>query len=230
MPPSATLPPTRAVLLGTRPASVWAGDTAGARRSEAKPEGGATLDLILSEVRTLRETQLAILAALEGRGGARPSPTGAEGTAPGAGPAPPVPTYGDAGGPGLSPIRARRRKSVLLVDDDPETREAAVAELQHSDVPVRAYDDGQAAVAAIAEEKPDVIALEIGLGGELGGKDLVNMVKATMEWVDVPIVLWTREAIADQREAQIHGADEVVAKSAGAAALAARVITLFRHA
>ena len=64
----------------------------------------------------------------------------------------------------------------------------------------------------------------------MGGKDLVNMVKATMEWVDIPIMLWTREAVANQKEArQIHGADEVVPKSGGAAALVARVINVFRR-
>jgi hypothetical protein len=51
-----------------------------------------------------------------------------------------------------------------------------------------------------------------------------------MEWVDIPIVLWTREAVSTQKEArQIHGADEVVPKSGGAAGLVARVITLFRR-
>jgi hypothetical protein len=56
------------------------------------------------------------------------------------------------------------------------------------------------------------------------------MVKATMEWVEIPIVLWTREAVQNQREArQVHGADEIVLKSSGAAALVARVITLFRR-
>ena len=119
----------------------------------------------------------------------------------------------------------------MLVDDDPQTREAAVAELQHAEVPVRAFDDGNAALSAIAEEKPDVIVLELGTGGDMGGKDLVNFVKATMEWVDIPIILWTREPVASQKEArQIHGADEVVPKSGGAAALVARVITVFRRA
>jgi DNA-binding response OmpR family regulator len=95
---------------------------------------------------------------------------------------------------------------------------------------VRAFADGNKALAAIAEEKPDVIVLELAVAGELAGKDLVNMIKATMEWVDIPIVLYTRENVSNQREArQIHGADEVVAKSAGAAAMVARVISLFRR-
>jgi len=84
--------------------------------------------------------------------------------------------------------------------------------------------------ASFAEDKPDVIILELVAGGDLGGKDLVNMIKATMEWVDIPIVLWTREAVSNQKEArQIHGADEVVPKSGGPAALVARVISVFRR-
>ena len=151
---------------------------------------------------------------LEGLRRALAKHAGADGTAPGLAPTAPAPGLDEEGAAALSPIRARQRKSVLLVDDDPQTREAAVAELLHADVPVRAFDDGNAALAAIAEEKPDVIALEIGLAGDMGGKDLVNMIKATMEWVDIPVILWTRVAVASHREArQIHGADEVVQKS-----------------
>jgi len=51
-----------------------------------------------------------------------------------------------------------------------------------------------------------------------------------MEWVDIPIILWTREPVTNQMEArQIHGADEVVPKSGGSQALLARVITVFRR-
>jgi CheY-like chemotaxis protein len=229
-PPNATLPPTPAMLLGTQPTPASSpaptgSDTARKRKGEGKAtraETGAALDLLLREVRGLRETQDLILAAIEGLQRAVRSQAAA------AAAVPPGAASGDFSD--LSPIRDRPRKTVILVDDDPQTRAAAVAELLHADVPVRAFDDGNAALSAIAEEKPDVIVLELGLGGEMGGKDLVNMIKATMEWVDIPIVLWTREAVSNQKEArQIHGADEVVPKSGGAAGLVARVITLFRR-
>ena len=78
--------------------------------------------------------------------------------------------------------------------------------------------------------KPDIIVLELALEGEMAAKDVINLIKATMEWVDIPLILWTRETVTNQREArQIHGADELVEKSAGAAALVARVITVFRR-
>jgi DNA-binding response OmpR family regulator len=83
----------------------------------------------------------------------------------------------------------------------------------------------------MAVERPDVVVLELGLGGRMAGKDVVNMIKATMEWVDVPIVLYTRMGIESQREArQIHGADEFVLKGESSAdALVGRIISVFRR-
>jgi len=234
--PSATLPPPPA-LVGHKTAPTAlpnppdAGRKPAGRKAEAeaaaKHEDRGALAVLLSEVRAVRETQDLILEALEGLRRAAVAPDAPIPAASGLA----DPEGAEAAGPGLSPIRARRHKTVVLVDDDPQTREAAVAELQHAEVPVRAFDNGNAALSAIAEEKPDVIVLELATGGDMGGKDLVNFVKATMEWVDIPIILWTREPVASQKEArQIHGADEVVLKSGGTAALVARVITIFRRA
>jgi len=250
-PPSATLPATPAMRAGmkTAPAAPPSASDAGSRpagrkaetkakaeskaetnvetdaETDARAEDRATLAALLGEVRAVRETQDLILEALEDLRRAAPAPDGV----PLASTAFAEPEAARAAGPGLSPIRAQRRKTVVLVDDDPQTREAAVAELQHAEVPVRAFDDGNAALSAIAEEKPDVIVLELGTGGDMGGKDLVNFVKATMEWVDIPIILWTREPMSQKEARQIHGADEVVPKSGGAAALLARIINVFRR-
>ena len=189
----------------------------GGRKSSASSE--VTLEMLLREIQAVRETQQAILAALAGRS-AEPFATPATG----------VPVADLSASPSLSQIRAQQRKTAVLVDDDARTREAATAELEKADIPVRAFADCNKALSAVAQEKPDVIVLELAVTGELPGKDFVNMIKATMEWVDIPVVLWTRENVSNQREArQIHGADEVIAKSQGAAALVARVITLFRR-
>jgi CheY-like chemotaxis protein len=135
--------------------------------------------------------------------------------------------------PAMAPpvIRARRAKTILVVDDQDDTRAAAVAALEQAQVPTRAVRDGHRGLEAIAAERPDVIALELAIGGAMAGKDVINMIKATMEWIDIPIILWTRLPIASQKEARtVHGADEVVQKGPGAAdALVARVIQLFRR-
>jgi CheY-like chemotaxis protein len=215
------------VKVGVRQTTV-SGKTAGAAvrsgsRKAAAAAPAVTLEMVFAEIQAVRDTQQLILEALGGlRRGQAPAAlvTGA-GTADG---------LEETGGTTLSPIRTASQKSVVVVDDDAQTRQAAVDELERAEIPVRAFSEGNKALAAIAEDKPDVIILELAVGGDLGGKDLVNMIKATMEWVDIRIVLWTREAVSNQKEArQIHGADEVVSKSLGAAALVARVITVFRR-
>jgi DNA-binding response OmpR family regulator len=130
-----------------------------------------------------------------------------------------------------SAVRTRRRKTVLIIDDDEQTRTAAAAALELAEVPVRTVPDGTAGLEAMAADRPDVVVMELGLGGRMAGKDVVNMIKATMEWVDIPIVLYTRVAVENQKEARlVHGADELVPKGPGAPeVLVARVIALFRR-
>jgi two-component system KDP operon response regulator KdpE len=129
-------------------------------------------------------------------------------------------------------VRTRQRqKSVLVVDDDDASRRAAAAAFSAAHVPVRAVADGNSAIAAIAEDKPDVVVLELGLADPMGGKDVINMIKATMEWVDVPIVLHTRVPIESHKEARtVHGADDFVFKGEGSLdTLVARVIQTFQR-
>jgi len=176
-------------------------------------------------VQSLRQDQQRILALLE----SSRAPAAESGGGDGMEPLFAVPA--SAPQPPPTAVRSRRRKTVLLIDDDPHTRGEAMVALQAAEVPARAVDDGHAGVAAIAAERPDVIILELAMGGSMGGKDVVNMIKATMEWVDIPIVLYTRMMVESQKEArQVHGADEVVRKGEGSAeALVARVIAVFRR-
>ncbi len=197
---------------------------AGGRRAEGRASG-VTLETLLAEIQAVRDTQQLILDALSSLHAGQAASPGAVKPA-----AEERPDETPHGGTSLAAIRAPSRKSAILIDDNSETRQAAVAELERADIPVRAFTEANKALAAIAQEKPDVIILELAVTGEMAGKDIVNMIKATMEWVDIPLVLWTRENVSNQREArQLHGADEVVPKSAGAAALVARVITVFRR-
>ncbi len=132
----------------------------------------------------------------------------------------------------LQPVRTRRRrKTVLLVDDDDETRREAEAAFESAHVPGRAVADGRAAIAAITAERPDVIVLEIGLPDPMSGRDVINMIKATMEWVGIAIVLYTGLPIESREEARtIHGADDLVLKGSGQVeALVPRVIQIFQR-
>ena len=179
------------------------------------PATAGAVDTLLAEVRAVRKVQDEILELLRGRTG----PRLAEGA------------LSDFDTPtDATAVRTSRRKSVLLVDDDEATRTLVEAALTAGEIPVRTVGDGNRALAMIAEEKPDVIVLELGIGGAMAGKDVVNMIKATMEWVDIPIILYTRVPMEGQKEArQIHGADDYVPKGAGGPeAVRAKSIAFFR--
>ncbi|MFI5184448.1 MAG: response regulator [Vicinamibacteria bacterium] len=189
------------------------------RSRPATPPGeAATLDAILAEVRAVRKAQDEMMALLRGR---------PEAASEAARPAPPDDE------PAVSPraIRKGTQKTVLLIDDQDESRREAAAALEQARVPTRAVADGPKGLEALAAERCDVLVVELAIGGVMAGRDVINMIKATMEWIDIPIVLYTRLPIATQKEARtVHGADEVVPKGPGSAeALVARVIQLFRR-
>jgi CheY-like chemotaxis protein len=225
-PPS---PPPVAPVADVESTLVSARKPKAAASSEAAAPASALTEQVLAELRALREGQEEILSLLRSGGAARTDPVPAFGGFTG----PTPPSSEDEDVPAVPPpvVRSRRRKTVLLMDDDEAQRAEAQAALEKAEVPVRVVADGNAGLAAIAEQKPDVIVLELDMGGSMAGKDVVNMIKATMEWIDIPIVLYTRLPIDGQKEArQIHGADELVRKGEGSAdALVSRVISVFRR-
>lgn len=173
----------------------------------AGAQAGAVFDMLLNEMRAIKKTQEQILALLQ----SRPASDQAAG-------------HDDDLAPASKAYRAGGQQMVLVVDDDPKTRQEAETALRPI-ATVKTASDGNSALATIAMEKPHVVVLELGLSGSMPGRDLVNMIKATMEWVDIPIVLYTKLPLEDDHEARLeHGADEIVSKGPGAArALAAKV-------
>jgi len=158
-----------------------------------RPGGGTAIDVILAEIRTIRRTQEEILELL--RQGARP----------------------DAAGGDAAPAPRPRGRYVLMVDDDDDTAAAATAALEAGSIDVKRVRNGNECLAAISTRKPDVIVLEAALEAPMPSKDVVNMIKATMEWVDIPIVLFSRAELGDEAEAlREYSADGLVSKAPGA--------------
>ena len=137
----------------------------------------------------------------------------------------------DFGAGSRVPTRSSSRKSVLVIDDDEASRAAAVAALEKAEVVVRTAESGQVAIDSLAQEIPNVIALEGEMSGEVSGKDIVDRVRSVMEWVNIPIVLYTQARLKSQEDARtLYGADGYVLKGPkGPDALVSQVITLFRQ-
>ncbi|MBK5255631.1 MAG: response regulator [Vicinamibacteria bacterium] len=114
-------------------------------------------------------------------------------------------------------------RPLLIVDDDAalaeETRKAC-EKLGFAPLVVSAV---RAALDAMGRERPALLILEPLLAGELSGKDLVNYVKSTMEWIEIPILIHTRAPIANHEQARTDfGADDYVIKGAGSVDLLAK--------
>jgi CheY-like chemotaxis protein len=231
--PNATLPPGTPLPRIPRPGSPEAraalAEIPASPRPVPRPVAGDTprvvrgprelvsLEALMAEVKALRHSQEEMLALL--RAGSFP-----------AGERPGFDVAHELGLPVTAAVRARQGKTVLLIDDDRETRRQTEAALDGAEIPFRSVEDGRAALAAIADDKPDVIVMEIDIAGPMAGKDVINLIKATMQWVDVPIVLYTRAPITSQREARtVHGADDFVSKQDGPEPMLARVVTQFRR-
>ncbi len=116
-------------------------------------------------------------------------------------------------------------RSLLIVDDDPAVAEAtrkACAALGFVPLVVNAV---RPALDAMGKERPALLILEPLLTGELSGRDLVNYVKSTMEWIEIPILIHTRAAVANHEQARTdYGADDFVIKADGSVDLLAKKI------
>lgn len=114
-------------------------------------------------------------------------------------------------------------RPILIVDDDAagaEETKRACEKLGFAPVVVDAV---RAALDAMSRERPALLILEPLLAGELSGKDLVNYVKSTMEWIEIPILVHTRAAIANHEQARTdYGADDYVLKAEGSIDLLAK--------
>jgi len=170
-----------------------------------KLPSNVTLEALMVEIQAIRKTQLEILALLQG---------------------------GVAGAAAEPAAVASGPAGVLVVDDDASVRAEILSALAEDGVAAREAPDGSEALAAIATQKPLVIVLEPELGGAMPGRDVVSMVKATMEWLDIPVILYTRATIGSEEEARTeYGADHLVHKGAGSSvALVALVHELLEKA
>lgn len=132
---------------------------------------------------------------------------------------------GGASAPSAAPKPRAAGRSLLIVDDDAAVAEAtrkACAALGFVPVVVNAV---RPALDAIGKERPALLILEPLLAGELSGRDLVNYVKSTMEWIEIPILIHTRATVANHEQARTdYGADDYVIKADGSVDLVAKKI------
>jgi two-component system KDP operon response regulator KdpE len=116
--------------------------------------------------------------------------------------------------------------TVLVVDDEPQIVRALRINLTARGYRVITAHDGTAALRAVAETKPDVVVLDLGLP-DMDGNEVIAGLRG---WTTVPIiVLSARGDSSDKVRALDAGADDYVTKPFGMDELLARLRAAVRR-
>ncbi len=117
---------------------------------------------------------------------------------------------------------------VLVVEDDPAVRSSLVRSLTFEGYEVVTAADGEAGLAAVARDRPDVVVLDLGLP-RVDGLEVCRRLRARGD--DVPIlVLTARGTLGDRVVGLDAGADDYLPKPFALEELLARLRALVRRA
>lgn len=101
---------------------------------------------------------------------------------------------------------------ILIAEDEPNIIESLSFILKRSGFDVQAAKDGEAALAALRRERPDVMILDVMLP-KMNGFDVLKTVRSEDGLKDLPVVLLTAKGQSqDRRMAEEIGADAFVTK------------------
>jgi two-component system KDP operon response regulator KdpE len=117
--------------------------------------------------------------------------------------------------------------TVLIVEDDGETRAALVRELSARGYRVSEAGDGKSALASWERRRPDIVLLDLGLP-DMDGLDIVRRIRR--EAATPIVILSGRYEEREKVEALERGADDYVTKPFGVDELNARLRVALRRA
>ena len=120
-----------------------------------------------------------------------------------------------------------RGTSVLVVDDEPPIRRLLRTSLGAQDFEVFEAPDAATAFARVAEEKPEIVLLDLSLP-DLDGTEVIRRLRSQGNRTPI-IVLSSRGNEKGKVEALDLGADDYVTKPFGMAELVARIRAALRH-
>ncbi|MET9452522.1 response regulator transcription factor [Streptomyces cinerochromogenes] len=120
-----------------------------------------------------------------------------------------------------------RAPKILVVDDEPEVRDAVLDGLAVEGYDVRAAGDGSAALVAVGDWEPDALVLDVMMPG-LDGLAVCRRLRALGDRTPV-LVLTALDSVSDRVDGLDAGADDYLVKPFALDELLARVRALLRR-
>ena len=114
------------------------------------------------------------------------------------------------------------RKRILLVEDEEDNMQI-LRDLLASDYEITEAENGERALAAVAEQRPDLILMDIQLP-IMDGYEAARRLKADPALESIPIIAITSYALGeDEKRAKAAGCDDFVAKPYSPRVLLAKI-------
>jgi len=104
--------------------------------------------------------------------------------------------------------------SVLMVEDDPATRELTRAILEKEGWMVSEAENGRAALVCMERERPSLILLDLMMP-EMDGFEFADRVRQHPEWRSIPIVVLTAKDLTAEERRRLNGSVETILRKAG---------------
>jgi len=92
---------------------------------------------------------------------------------------------------------------ILVVEDNEVNRDMLMRRLQRQGFTVCFAVDGPGGVASAAQERPDVILMDVALG-EMDGWEATQLIKANPHTAAIPIIALTAHALTSDRDRSIE--------------------------
>jgi CheY-like chemotaxis protein len=95
-------------------------------------------------------------------------------------------------------------RRILLVDDDEIMRESVRRALEQDRWAVAEAGNGRVALERLAEQRPDVIMLDLMMP-EMDGFEFLVAMRAQADWQDIPVLIVTAKDLSAEERARLQG-------------------------
>ena len=127
----------------------------------------------------------------------------------------------------MNDVTSTPELSAIVVDDEPQIQRLVTTVLEGSGYRVTTAGSGREGLNTIAQQRPDLIILDLGLP-DMGG---IAVLKQLREWTQAPVVILTvHDSEPEKIEALDSGADDYVTKPFSSGELLARLRAALRRA